>query len=112
MSNKHKKKLAGIRVDILATNGFEQAGLEEPRKALRAPGAHTALVSPESGRIWTANNKNNPLKFRLSVSTRVRQVSLLPGHRYTRTLELQFAFVLPKSIYPRTFRFAATCAMS
>jgi protease I len=44
-----------MRVAILATNGFEQAELGEPRKALRAAGAQTALVSPNSGRIWTAS---------------------------------------------------------
>jgi putative intracellular protease/amidase len=73
-----------MRVAILATNGFEQAELEEPRKASRAAGAQTALVSPKSGRFGPlANSKNNPLKIKLSVSTRVRQVSLLPGQRYT-----------------------------
>ncbi len=51
MANKHKKKLAGMRVAILATNGFEQAELEEPRKALRAAGAQTVLVSPKSGTL-------------------------------------------------------------
>ena len=51
MANKHKKKLAGMRVAILATNGFEQGELEEPRKALRAAGAQTVLVSPKSGTL-------------------------------------------------------------
>lgn len=44
-------RLDGVRIAILATNGFEQAELLEPRKALDAEGAKTVLVSPEKGRI-------------------------------------------------------------
>jgi protease I len=51
MANKHHKKLNGMRVAILATNGFEQAELEEPRKALRAAGAETVLLSPKTGTL-------------------------------------------------------------
>jgi protease I len=45
------KRLTGKRIAIPATNGFEQAELLEPRKALDAEGAKTQVVSPEKGRI-------------------------------------------------------------
>ena len=44
-------KLSGKRVAILATDGFEQAELTEPMKALREVGAQTEIVSPKSGQI-------------------------------------------------------------
>jgi protease I len=43
--------LRGIRVAILATDGFEQAELTEPRQALDAAGADTAIVSPKKGKV-------------------------------------------------------------
>jgi protease I len=44
-------KLAGLRVAILATDGFEQSELTEPRKALDEAGATTEVVSPEEDAI-------------------------------------------------------------
>lgn len=44
-------QLKGKRVAILATDGFEQSELEEPKKALEAAGAKTDVVSPKSGQI-------------------------------------------------------------
>jgi protease I len=44
-------KLDGLRVAILAAEGFEQAELLEPRKALDAAGAKTAVVSPAKGQV-------------------------------------------------------------
>jgi len=44
-------KLDGVKVAILATDGYEQAELTEPRKALEAEGAETSVVSPKSGKI-------------------------------------------------------------
>jgi deglycase len=43
--------LKGLRVAILATDGFEQAELTEPRKALDQAGAETRVISPKAGRI-------------------------------------------------------------
>jgi protease I len=50
-------KLSGLRVAILATDGFEQSELIEPRKALDEAGATTELVSPRDGRIRGWNHK-------------------------------------------------------
>ena len=46
------------RVLILATNGFEQSELFEPRRALEAAGIETVLASPHSGQIraWSRDN--------------------------------------------------------
>ncbi len=43
--------LQGKKIAILATDGFEQAELLEPRKALQEAGAETHAVSPKGPRI-------------------------------------------------------------
>lgn len=40
-----------MRIAILATDGFEQVEMTEPRKALDAAGAQTVLISPGAGKI-------------------------------------------------------------
>jgi protease I len=45
------KELDGVRVAILATDGFEQAELEEPKKALDKAGADVKVVSPSGKAI-------------------------------------------------------------
>ncbi|HEX7666489.1 MAG TPA: type 1 glutamine amidotransferase domain-containing protein [Polyangiaceae bacterium] len=44
-------KLTGKRVAILATNGFEESELLEPKKALESEGAKTTVVSLKTGSI-------------------------------------------------------------
>ena len=50
--------LNGKKVAILATNGFEEIELTNPRKALHEAGAETHIVAPESGTItsWDSDN--------------------------------------------------------
>jgi protease I len=43
--------LQGLKVAILATDGFEQVELTEPRKALEEAGAQTRIVSPKDKEI-------------------------------------------------------------
>ena len=43
--------LSGTAIAILATDGFEQAELVKPKKALEDAGATVHVVSPESGQI-------------------------------------------------------------
>ena len=43
--------LRGKRIAILATDGFEQSELIEPKKALEESGATTEVISPKSGEI-------------------------------------------------------------
>ena len=45
------ENLRGKRVAILATDGFEQAELLEPKEALEKAGAQTEVISPKEGRI-------------------------------------------------------------
>jgi protease I len=53
-----QKDLHGLRVAILATDGFEQSELLEPRKALDAAGADTQVVSPKKGKLRGWNHKD------------------------------------------------------
>lgn len=52
------------KIAILATEGFEQVELTEPRKALDQAGAHTQVVSPKSGEIrgWKSTDWGGPVK--------------------------------------------------
>ncbi len=52
------KKLDGVKVAILATNGFEYSELTKPRMALDEAGAETLIVSTKAGRItgWADSN--------------------------------------------------------
>ena len=43
--------LKGRNVAILATDGFEQSELTEPRKALDDAGAKTVVIAPQPGSI-------------------------------------------------------------
>jgi protease I len=52
-----QKTLNGVRVAILATNGFEQSELLQPRRALDEVGADTEVVSLEAGKIRGWNHK-------------------------------------------------------
>ncbi len=49
--------LTGVKVAILATDGFEQSELLEPRRALDEAGAQTVVVSLNTGRIKGWNHK-------------------------------------------------------
>lgn len=50
--------LSGKTIAILATDGFEQSELLEPRKALDQAGAKTVVVAPKSGSIRAWNLKD------------------------------------------------------
>ncbi|HEX4029023.1 MAG TPA: type 1 glutamine amidotransferase domain-containing protein [Terracidiphilus sp.] len=56
--------LKGKKVAILATDGFEQAELTEPRKALNDAGATTVVIAPKSGEIkgWQVKNWGESVK--------------------------------------------------
>ena len=51
------RTLQGKKVAILATDGFEQSELLEPRKALDEAGATTQVVSPAEGKVRGWNHK-------------------------------------------------------
>jgi protease I len=52
------QSLNGVKVAILATDGFEQSELMEPRRALDEAGATTEVVSINTGRIKGWNHKD------------------------------------------------------
>ncbi len=58
------KNIAGKKILILATHGFEQAELEVPRDRLTAAGATVDVVSPEAGEIkgWDKKDWGRPVK--------------------------------------------------
>lgn len=45
------KKLSGLKIAIVATDGFEQSELLEPKKALEKEGAETFVISINTGAI-------------------------------------------------------------
>jgi protease I len=47
----HTQVLKGRKIAFLATDGFEQVEMTEPRKVLRNAGAEVILVSPNPGKI-------------------------------------------------------------
>lgn len=51
-------ELKGKKIAILATDGFEQAELIEPRKALNNAGATTVVIAPRNGEIKGWNKKD------------------------------------------------------
>src|SRR5262249_49580395 len=74
----------GLKVAILATDGFEQVELAEPRAALDQAGAQTRVVSPKSGRIRGCKHTNwgdeVPVDLALdSAQPRHFDALLLPG---------------------------------
>jgi len=56
--------LNGMKVAILAAEGFEQAELTEPRKALQDAGAETRVISPAKGEVqgWKHFDKGERIK--------------------------------------------------
>ena len=56
--------LSGVKVAILAAEGFEQSELTQPRKALQEAGAETRVVSPAKGEVqgWKHFDKGERVK--------------------------------------------------
>lgn len=79
MENLNKKRVA-----ILATNGFEESELKEPRAALEKAGAEVHIVSEKSGTIksWTDGNWGSEYKVDKTlddVSQKDYHALMLPG---------------------------------
>jgi len=78
------QSLNGVKVAILATDGFEQSELLEPRLALAEAGAGTEVVSLEKGEIRGWNHKEWGEKVAVdktidSVDAKDYDALLLPG---------------------------------
>lgn len=63
-SNAMNNALKGKKIAILATDGFEQSELLQPREALDQAGATTHVISPKSGNIkgWTEGDWGESVK--------------------------------------------------
>jgi protease I len=78
------RNLQGTRVAILVTDGFEQAELLEPRKALDDAGATTMVVSPTENKVKGWNMKQWGTEVPVDVPLRSAKAEdfdalLLPG---------------------------------
>jgi protease I len=62
-------KLTGKRFAILATNGFEQSELEQPRKAIEAAGGKADVVSLSHGQIrgWLHTDWGNSVPVDVTI---------------------------------------------
>lgn len=77
-------KLNGLKVAILVTDGFEQVELTEPRKALDAEDADTAIVSPKAGTVrgWKMKDWGDELPVDVGLASAKPEnfdALLLPG---------------------------------
>ena len=78
------KKLRGLRVAILATDGVEDAELKDPRKALDDAGAKTTLIAPKASKIYSMNHHDKAAQYNVDQTLdQVREdqfdAVLLPG---------------------------------
>jgi protease I len=76
--------LSGKKVAILATDGFEQVELTEPRRALQEAGAKTTVVSPAVGVIQGMNHDKHAEKIKVDLALSAAKASdfdalVLPG---------------------------------
>lgn len=79
-----QQTLKGKRVAILATDGFEQVELTEPKKALEQAGAMTEVIAPKSGEIrgWKSKDWGDSVKVDKTLEnakTGDYDLLLLPG---------------------------------
>jgi protease I len=64
-----ENKLDGLKVAILATDGFEQSELFEPKKALEKAGAKVSIVSLQAGEIkgWDEKDWGDSIEVDLAI---------------------------------------------
>lgn len=83
-NTENRNKLQGVRVAILATDGFEEAELIEPRKALDEAGAKTSVIAPKSGKVQGMKHDKRGTKVKADLTLEEANPSqfdavLLPG---------------------------------
>ncbi len=59
------QELAGLRVAVLATDGFEESELTEPVKALRQAGAQVTILAPKIGEIQGVRHDTKTIKVKV-----------------------------------------------
>lgn len=62
-------ELSNLQVAVLATDGFEEAELTEPVRALKEAGANVAVIAPHDGKIqgFRHHDKSNSVKVDLTL---------------------------------------------
>lgn len=78
------KDLKNKRVAILATDGFEESELMEPKNALEENGAEVHIISPKTGKIkgWKQGNWSTEIEVDRTIgeaSSRDYHALVLPG---------------------------------
>jgi protease I len=78
------KSLKGKKIAILATNGFEESELMEPKNILEKSGAEVTVISPEGGKIkaWKDGNWSKEINVDLTLenaSENEYDCLILPG---------------------------------
>src|SRR5437764_3635575 len=63
-----EKNLEGLRVEIIATDYFEQAELERPKQALDDAGADTKIISVKPSEIQGVNHVEKGNKFKVDMT--------------------------------------------
>jgi protease I len=62
------KTLAGFRVAILVTDGFEESELVKPRQALDDAGAETKVIAPHDGQIYGMKHHDKAGKVKVDLT--------------------------------------------
>ena len=62
------KKLAGLRVAILSTNGYEESELLNPKQALEDAGAKVTVIAPEPGEIQGFKHHDKACKTKVDMT--------------------------------------------
>jgi protease I len=60
--------LHGVRVAILATNGYEETELLKPKEALESAGAKVTVIAPESGEIYGMKHHDKAGKTKVDMT--------------------------------------------
>src|SRR3954468_19865685 len=62
------KKLDGLRVAILSTNGYEESELLKPKQALEDAGAKVTVIAPEAGEIYGMKHHDKAGKTKVDMT--------------------------------------------
>src|SRR5690349_13457915 len=65
------EKLSGRRVAVLATDGFEQSELTEPKRLLEVAGAHVDVIAPGGAtqiKGWDKKNWGDPVNVDVALN--------------------------------------------
>jgi protease I len=73
------QELSGMKVAIIATQGFEESELTEPKKALEAAGAKTVVISQKPGKIQAVRHDEKSIQVDVDMTFDQVQASEFDG---------------------------------